>query len=203
VSAVGFDLDGTLYDEFEFVHQAYAVIAPLLAAASGAATERVFAALSARWLEMGSSYPHIFEEVLGADLPPAEREEVVRRCVRAYRACRPVLALPKRVEILLAALGAKHPLFLITDGSPGTQQAKIDALHLARFVPAERTVLTGAHGGDCTKPGAGALVHLPAHLCADPARVVFFGDRACDRGFAAAAGFQFVEVWCMIRKETA
>jgi len=72
LKAIGFDLDGTLYNEYDFVQQVYREIVRglKLPAGEGAA---VLKFMEERWLEKGSSYPYIFQETL--ELFPAVGED--------------------------------------------------------------------------------------------------------------------------------
>ena len=57
ITAVGFDMDGTLYDEYNFITQVYSEINRQLIK-----DEAVLLFMCHRWIEKGSSYPHIFNE---------------------------------------------------------------------------------------------------------------------------------------------
>ena len=61
IKYVGFDLDGTLYDEFDFIYQVYSKIVKANASLLG---DNMSALnwMKERWLEKGSSYNLIFDE---------------------------------------------------------------------------------------------------------------------------------------------
>ena len=61
IDFVGFDLDGTLYDEFDFISQVYRPIAIILAKATNNCPDAVYDRLLRRWTDMGSSYNKIFD----------------------------------------------------------------------------------------------------------------------------------------------
>ena len=63
VKAVGFDMDGTLYDEYEFISQVYSEINIRLIN-----DLEVLRFMEKRWLEKGSSYPFIFQEAYSMQL---------------------------------------------------------------------------------------------------------------------------------------
>jgi len=200
VRVVGFDLDGTLYDEFDFIRQAYQPIAARLAAAVRGSVESVYRTLLDRWLEKGSSYPRIFEELLAATgVDQANAAGVVAECLELFRATEPRLALCQRVTHLLNEFSRRYGLFLVSDGRPRLQRAKMAALGLDRWFKAGNIVVSGEHGPEFRKPSnrMKAKVQALAQPLA-PSAVVYFGDRMVDRDFAANAGFTFVGVHCLV-----
>jgi len=58
VKYVGFDLDGTIYDEFDFIKQVYSQINKQIFK-----HQNSFEFILSRWIEKGSSYTKIFDEV--------------------------------------------------------------------------------------------------------------------------------------------
>lgn len=199
VHIIGFDMDGTLYDEAEFIAQVYRPIAGVLAAATGEDRDTMYARLMRRWLEKGSSYNRIFGEALeGAGLAESVVRETVAKCLAEFRAFSPELGLPARVRTILDAVKEMFPLFLVSDGSAGLQQRKFDSLGLQRWFDPANIAISGRYGADYCKPGI-RMVEQIALLRdrAAAAGVLFFGDRDIDAQFAATAGFQFVQVACM------
>jgi FMN phosphatase YigB (HAD superfamily) len=196
IQAVGFDIDGTLYDEMEFISQVYRPISHIIAEACGVDKEEVYERVLARWMEKGSSYDRIFEEVLiDHGLSHSERTKVVNKCLAAYRSFNPALSLSSRVRFLLQVLSNAHTLFLVTDGTPRLQRAKSRSLGLERWFSESNSIFTGEYGEGHAKPDTRPLsdLEIPAVTSA-PDKVVFFGDRQCDREFAKRAGFHFLSV---------
>ena len=198
VRVLGLDMDGTLYDEAEFIAQVYRPIADIIARSAGGPAEPIHAALLRRWLEKGSSYPRIFDEALAARgvTGPAARE-AVDECLAVFRGFTPRLTLPARVGIILDAMAEKYPLFLISDGSAGLQQKKFAALDLGRWFEPANVGFCATLGTGFDKPDTRILREIRVLDETAPAAVVFFGDRDVDSRFAANAGFHFVGVQCM------
>jgi FMN phosphatase YigB (HAD superfamily) len=199
VRVVGFDLDGTLYDEAEFIAQVYRTIAAIIARSTGRPAEPIHAVLLRRWLEKGSSYDRIFGEALAASgvLDPAAGQ-AIDECVAAFRGFTPTLTLPARVQAILDAMIEKYPLFLISDGSAGLQQRKFAALGLGRWFEPANVGFSATRETGFAKPDTRILGEIRAlRQGSAPAEVVFFGDREVDARFAASAGFHFVRVQCM------
>lgn len=200
VKIVGFDLDGTLYDEFEFVRQAYQLIAARFAKLCAQPADLINSTMLNRWLEKGSSYNRIFEEQLRrAGVTEPDISRAVEEAVQTFRACKPDLALPVRVVRLLDLLSEGRTFFLVTDGQAELQWAKITSLGLARWFRRENIAVSGEYGPDYRKPSTKLLEKLAVFpQMRQEAPAVYFGDREVDKGFAANAGFTFIEVHCMV-----
>jgi FMN phosphatase YigB (HAD superfamily) len=199
VRAVGVDMDGTLYDEAEFIAQVYRPIAAIIARASGGLAERVHESMLRRWLEKGSSYNRIFEEALAmGGVSPEAARETIEECLATFHGFSPSLTLPVRVAAVLDAALQQYPLFLVSDGSAGLQQKKFAALGLGRWFEPANVGFCATLGSGFDKPHTRILgeIHALGESVA-PAEVVFFGDREIDKQFATNAGFRYVQVHCM------
>lgn len=201
VQTVGFDLDGTLYDEYDFIAQVYRPIAKSLVEVSGGEIDAMYDRLLQRWLEKGSSYNRLFDEILvEARVPAVERSRVIAQCLSEFRNFQPQLCLPVRVEKILDWVGARFPLFLVTDGGEKLQRAKVEALGLERWVSRDNTSISGCLGQGITKPDI--RMSLPVRILqgseVQPRNVVYFGDRDVDAAFSENCGYQFVRVNVMM-----
>lgn len=195
---IGFDMDGTLYDELSFIEQVYVPISRYLAEACGGNENEIYAAILQRWKEKGSSYPYIYSELLNAyRMPESEQRPTISECLRLYRHFKPCLKLSDEVVQILAYFRDRYPLFLVTDGNPVLQSSKIAALGLHAYFTSENMGLTGAHGACYSKPSINILGKIETLEGRHPSQIVYFGDRSVDKQFAANAGFQFVSVKCM------
>ncbi|MDT9198038.1 HAD family hydrolase [Limnospira fusiformis KN01] len=203
VGIIGFDLDGTLYDEMEFIAQVYKPIARIISKSCKADCGSVYYSMLSRWLQKGSSYNQIFDEILIANgLNKNSRDLVIAECLDTFRRFSPTLTLPARVGVILAEINKKYRIFLLTDGSNVLQTEKFNALQLDRWFSLKDIVITGNYGKDYLKPSTKALAHIKAlDDCIYPETVVYFGDREIDRKFAQTAGFLFVKVKCLIPVE--
>lgn len=201
VRVVGFDMDGTLYDEAEFIWQCYLPISEYLAQViTGASADGIRSRMYQRWLEKGSSYNRIFSEILGgADFSAEKQDELSLNCVEIFRQFKPQLNLPSRVRALLDEFKQQYPVFLVSDGSAELQSAKFQSLGLDKWFAKDDVAISGVFGRGFQKPGVAILENLAlVKSLADTSAVVYFGDRDVDRMFCEAAGFQHVRVSCMI-----
>ncbi|HSH65695.1 MAG TPA: HAD family hydrolase [Bacteroidia bacterium] len=196
IKIVGFDVDGTLYDEFEFITQVYQPIAEKIASLSSNEMEEVKNVMLRKWLEKGSSYPFIFSETL-VEMHVEEnvQEELIEQALRIFRAFVPVISLSERMKWILTELKENYELFIVSDGSSQLQWNKIKSLKLENYVHKENIFISGDHGRDTEKPGLTSLRMLPVFSKEYHAQeVVFFGDRLKDKQYAKNAGFYFIDI---------
>jgi len=197
---VGFDLDGTLYDEFEFIRQAYEPIAARFAVLGTRPADLIYSTMLSRWLEKGSSYNRLFDEVLReSGVPERDIARAIEEAVQTFRTCKPKLVLPSRVSHLLDLISEGRNIFLVTDGQPELQWAKITALGLSRWIQRKNIAVSGEYGPDYRKPSTRLLEKLPVFpQTRQTPQGIYFGDRPVDEGFAANAGLVFIKVHCMV-----
>jgi len=199
VRIVGFDLDGALYDELNFIEQVYRPISKYLSIFCNGNEKEVYIYMLQRWLEKGSSYDHIFEDVLSLYGETGRKpSDVIQQCLTIYRNYQPKLKLSRRVSIILNYFAERYSMFLITDGQSSLQRAKISSLGLEKWFPLEHVSISGDYGSNYQKPALLALKKIKLFSQKiTPELVVYFGDRQNDLLFAENAGFQFVSVYCM------
>ena len=196
VEIIGFDMDGTLYDEFDFISQVYKPIAERLSALGKDTVPAIYSRLLDRWLEKGSSYRYIFSEVLQSyDLDEPRREIIINELLDIFKNFIPQLALSSRVQYLLDFFNTNFELFLVTDGDKVLQAAKFSSLGLEKWFAPENVWISGSSEPEYQKPSkriAEKIHILTPHSQAQ--QIVFFGDREIDRAFALTMGYQYVQV---------
>src|SRR5690554_5620600 len=122
---IGFDLDGTLYDDFDFISRVYREIVEKAGGGPGR-REEMMDFMLLRWLEKGSSYPFIFRET---QEKYGLRPDFVEKALMVYRNNSPSLNLSPRVKFLLHRIKKDGKgLFLVTDGNEKLQQKKVETL---------------------------------------------------------------------------
>ena len=192
-------MDGTLYDEFEFIVQVYKPIAERLAGVCGDNRQVIYSWMIERWLEKGSSYRYIFSEVLQQyEVEEAQRDSIIIELLDIFRNFKPQLVLSKRVQFLLDFFKSTFELFLVTDGGITLQTAKFKSLGLEKWFAPENVWISGTSGPRYQKPSqhiAEKIKILSPAL--QPQHVVFFGDREIDRTFALNLKYQFVQAYCL------
>ncbi|OBP15404.1 hypothetical protein A5320_08580 [Rheinheimera sp. SA_1] len=194
ISHIGFDLDGTLYDEADYVIQAYELISAYFAKQLNIDAAAVHQKLFQRWQEKGSSYPFIFSELLDQYTMGKEHiQTMVSEAVKIYRSTPAKLELPQSSIDMLDQLKPHFSLFLITDGQVATQNYKIKQLGLLRWFEPQNIVITGSIAPDAAKPSTKALTQLPELALVPASQVMYVGDRTVDQDFSTTAGFVFCQ----------
>lgn len=189
---IGFDLDGTLYKEKEFIQQVYKEISKYLATLTEKPMQDIYFYMLGRWIEKGSSYPFIYEETI-QQFGILNKGEIIKKCLQIYRNFSPNLRLSKNVAKILDIISKEKLIFLVTDGNAVLQRKKFHSLQLQRWFSEENTIFTGELGIKYYKPSVEALKYIRiTHI--KPKNVLFIGDRNIDVEFAKNAGFDSILV---------
>lgn len=193
---VGFDMDGTLYDEFDFIRQVYVPIAAVLGDDNNSSLESRLQFMLNRWSEKGSSYPLIFEETLERENVPKEFwPEKISTSLKVFRTFVPTLNLSASMQQILEYCNTDKELFLVSDGSSVLQWNKFNALGLNRYFRTENVFISGDHGIATQKPSLASLNAVNVlKKKTEKDRVVFIGDRVQDEIYAKDAGFKFIHI---------
>lgn len=189
---IGFDMDGTLYNEINYIEEVYANIAQQIAQYTDFVVEDIYNWMLERWIEKGSSYPYIFSETL-SEFSIQNRFFSVENCLTIYRNHEPNLSLESQVVKVLQTIQEEKPLFLVTDGHYGLQKRKFASLKLSDWFLDENVVFTGKFGASYYKPNTKVIDYIEC-LKNDDTSVLFLGDRKIDEEFAANANFSFIRV---------
>jgi FMN phosphatase YigB (HAD superfamily) len=191
VEHIGFDMDGTLYDEFQFISQAYLKIAKSFSGSDA------YPYMTKRWLEKGSSFPKIFDETYEKFskqlVHPAKKSVFIEESLHTFRNVKPNLTISPRTRHILEFFKNRYSLFLVSDGQLQLQQRKFSALGLESFFNTSNVVFTGINARLFEKPSIASLSLIDSN----PKASVFFGDRETDHMFAKNCGMQFQKVYNM------
>lgn len=195
IKTVGFDMDGTLYDEFDFICQVYHPIAKIFSNLDYDA-DIIMKTMLLKWLDKGSSYPFIFSETLKETGFEIDRhEKLIKEALLIFRNFNPVLLLSKRIKLLLEELKERYELFLVSDGSSALQWNKIISLGLENYFDKQNIFISGDYGTGTEKPSLASLKHLTVfNKNLKNNEIVFIGDRIVDENFAKNAGFYFINI---------
>lgn len=193
IEYVGFDMDGTIYDEFEFIVQPYELISNLFVK-----KDIVFNSMCNRWLEKGSSYNKIFDETYNKYshilVNVMSKNDFISSSLDIFRNIEPSLKLTNRSKIILEHCKEKYKIFLITDGNNILQKKKFNSLGLNQYFDDSQVVYTDLYSKEYAKPGIKSLELINII----PSQSIFFGDRDKDKNFALSSKMQFVKVYNMI-----
>jgi len=172
---VVFDLDDTLYEEMSFVRGGFRAVAAWLAQeVPGARAESCYEWMMDELAHRGRG--RVFDAVLERLGRRASRR-MVAACVQVYRKHEPDLRLyPDAGRALRALDAAGVPVYIVTDGHPGVQAAKLKALGLAGKPPVRRCYLTRRYGLHHEKPSPHCFLSISEREGIPPERIVYVGD---------------------------
>jgi putative hydrolase of the HAD superfamily len=164
VRAVGFDLDGTLFDDRQYVRMGLDAAARELESRTGVDARDEF---HEAYIERGIC-ERTFDHVLDEHGLPAE---LVDDLVRAYHAHEGDLSPYDETGPVLEALADEYRLGLLTGGTNGRE--KLDRLGIASHFDA----VVVAAGADVTKRDSESFVELLDALDVRPSETAYVGDR--------------------------
>lgn len=141
---VAFDLDDTLYSEAQYAQSGYRAVAAMLADEDMARATSLVEIMTAARCSAENPF-----DALAEYMQPKQRDEFISRCVETYRAHWPDIKLYAEASRLLGRLSESGVrLALVTDGATSRQMAKISALGLDRYFPADNIFISETVGVD-------------------------------------------------------
>lgn len=169
VDAVVVDIDDTLYLERDYVRSGFDAVGRWAGPQLGIDD---FGARAWESFEAGTR-GRIFDEVL-ATSGQGPHDAVITEMVARYRTHSPSIALTDDAQAALERWTGSVALAAVTDGPLSSQQAKVKALALDRWVPL--VVFTAALGHGKGKPDTAAFELVQAQLGVDGNRCVYIAD---------------------------
>jgi phosphoglycolate phosphatase-like HAD superfamily hydrolase len=190
---VVFDLDGCIYDEFDFISQRYHLITNELV--SKAYRDNILEWMLENWLTNGSSDDTLFRRI-ELEYVKSVAVNFETKALKLYREKPINLELSNRTKFIFNQLQQRNVCFMmVTDGNSKLQRLKFNSLGLAEFFSEKDIVFTGDLGTSFYKPHPAAYTKLVQGV---NGRAVYLGDREIDRLFAKNIGLDFIKVRNMI-----
>lgn len=174
MTVICFDLDDTLYKEFDYLKSAYWEIAFHAAQGDKLLADKAYGVMLQAYNDGGNAFLRL-NELLGAETPVGEY-------LAMYRTHLPNIHLDREIAELLDTLKAAGcTLGLITDGRSVQQRNKIVALGLDRWIAEENIIISEEIGSE--KPSEANYRRL-MEWHPDAERFVYVGDNP-KKDFAA------------------
>lgn len=190
---VGFDIDGTVYDEFDFIKQAYVGVAKVIAEYIKVDEKEVFNELCNQWKQFGSSKTTLFQDVFSLFSNEKAEPEFIKLCVEAFRNQPIELKLSDTAkEVFDYLLENNIDRYIVTDGNSYLQRKKINALELNRWFNESQIAISGDYGKEYQKPSpymAKQVLNINSNV-----RNLYFGDRDVDMNFAKNINSDFIRI---------
>lgn len=191
ISAVGFDLDNTLYPQDQHLLSFFRAASSWLAPGRRLNADEIEQAFVDTYRKRTSYYPRLFDEALeGFGLATSD---IIDGLVTRYHAHRAALTLYPGVGEMLVRLHDRNRLFLITDGHAQMQRNKVSELGLEKSFDA--IVFTHEHGREWHKPSVLPFEYAAGVVQQAPSQCVYVGDNPhCDAAGARQVGMATIRV---------
>jgi putative hydrolase of the HAD superfamily len=185
-----FDLDDTLYPEFDYVRSGFTAVGAHLEQA-GLTPPGEFATRAWQRFTAGQR-TRVFDDLL-AEFRVPDPASLTPQLVALYRDHLPTLSLFPDAARFLSALDPHTPRALITDGYATAQRNKVQALQLADHIPT--CVFSDDFGRACWKPHPRPFQEVESRLGLPGQDLVYVGDNPLkDFVGARARGWRSVRI---------
>lgn len=177
-----FDLDDTLYPEWDYIRSGFRAVERFLLAAGVGCTD-----LSTNWYQLRRTGEHkVFDSWLRSGTDAAEivaalfgdSEAALRTLIDVFRGHEPDINAYPGIEEMLNLIrnqpDAETAVCLVSDGHLSTQRAKWRALGLSRFF--DVVVFNDELGRECWKPSPAGLNLVLATLQREASDAVYVAD---------------------------
>ncbi|MCH5155397.1 MAG: HAD-IA family hydrolase [Clostridiales bacterium] len=170
IKAVVFDLDDTLFPEYDYVKSGYKAVAKQIEKKYG-----IDDAYDELLTLFGENNNNVFNRYLQSK-GLSDIEQAVSELVEIYHTHTPEIQLSDEVKHTLALLREKgYKLGVITDGRPQGQRAKIVSLGLEGMV--DKIIITDELGGkECRKPNPKAFNLMAEYFGISLNEMMYVGD---------------------------
>ena len=172
ITTVVFDLDDTLYDEFEYCKSGFrAVAARLSEMQQNYSIEQIYDALWAQF--RAGNHTKTFNAAL-EKLKIHYNNDFIAELIDIYRNHKPDIPLPQDSHEVLDILNEKYTLAMLTDGFLPAQQLKVEALGIAKYFKC--IIYTEELGREYWKPSPAGFEKLLQTLQSVPEQTIYVAD---------------------------
>lgn len=163
-----FDLDHTLYDEYNFVKGGMSVVADFLCPILEVRANEI---LDALLQELKVKREGVFNRLL--EKYGKKNQKLIRKCLSIYRLHDPQISLLPEAQRCLKRFKS-YPLYVVTDGNKVVQKRKFLALDLAPLI--KHCFCTYAYGKKHSKPSTYCFEKICMREKVRPNEIVYIGD---------------------------
>jgi len=172
ITTIAFDLDDTLYDEFDYCKSGFTAVADFLSARAEPLTSAdIFNCLWAQFT--GGDRKTTFNTALDK-LAIAYDDKLIGELITTYRNHEPKITLPADAATLLDQLRGYYKMALLTDGFLPAQQLKVRALHIEEYF--DCIVYTEQLGREFWKPSPVGFEKIMDQLDVPAEQIVYVAD---------------------------
>ena len=191
--AVIFDLDGTIYNEWDYLSQAYRAIGRNAEDHFGISELQVYGFLENEFLTAGRS--GLFDKLIEKFGLPAEFKQEALSILRNAEMSEKLACYSEIKECLQWLAGRQKQIFIVTNGNVIQQKNKIRNIAFGGLLDHIQVIYADEIK---PKPDPEVFFYLQKKYQVRPEEIVMIGDSITDESFAAAAGIDFIHVKNMI-----
>jgi len=185
--AVIFDLDGTLYNERDYLSAAWLGIGRDLEKKRGVSEKRVYQFLEDEFLLHG--HRALFNKLITAfELPPAYLSEALE-ILRNIEITGKITCYPEMTACMEWLITQGRQLFIVTNGNVIQQKNKIKSIEFGTLLNHIEVIYANEI---VPKPDPAVFLHLQKKYQLLNEEVLMIGDSSTDESFCQAAGIDFV-----------
>ena len=173
VKLIGFDLDDTIYPEYEFVISGFYAVSKEMAIDIDIDENNLLSLMISKFRV---SSRNVFDRVLSHFEINASKD-LINKYVQIYIEHEPKICAYKDIKTSLALLKKKYKIALITDGNAVSQRNKIRVLGVEEFF--DEIIFTDDYGKSFWKPSPYAFELLKQRTKIDYSCMVYVGDNPC------------------------
>jgi putative hydrolase of the HAD superfamily len=169
MKAIVFDLDDTLYDEYDYVRSGFRKVAAFLSTHLNVQTEEIYSWMWNRLQTHGRGA--IFDDVLKEY--GFYTKKIGHQCLMVYRMHLPNIILPEETKQVLERTKSFRR-YIVTDGNKIVQHNKLKVLGL--YNEMEHCYVTHRYGVRNAKPSPYCFLHILNKEKIEPHEIVYIGD---------------------------
>jgi HAD superfamily hydrolase (TIGR01549 family) len=190
-----FDLDNTIYDEKDYLFQAYKAISQKLeAVARGYNKSDLLAIILEIYSKEGRE--KLFDKFLSKI---GLENTYITECLKILRSFDPQLPIEitGEVRIILSALEEQgKPVYVLTNGNPEQQKNKIRNI---RWGGLDKNIVFIMADEFESKPSPAGIIHILNMTRTEKDKVIMTGDKETDRDSAFNGGIDFIFIFDLAR----
>jgi FMN phosphatase YigB (HAD superfamily) len=185
-----FDLDNTIYNEEEYLFQAYTAICNRFAAPENGYDRRsLFKLMMKIYREEGRD--KLFDKFLSVSGLGLSNLPECLKILRSFRPERQIPLFPKTEKILKYLIEQDRKIFVLTNGNPAQQKNKIRSLLWNNLDNKISFILANEIE---PKPSPAGIFHILEITGFEKDKTLFVGDSPIDRECASEGGIQFINI---------
>ena len=171
MKVIVFDMDDTLYDEFNYVKSGFNAVANFLSSEVDVCSDDIYNWMWNRLKTHGRG--KIFDDLLFAH--KVYSRALANRCLSVYRLHKPNMELPIESIRIIKKL-EKHSCYIVTDGNRIVQSNKVKALGLDKKMV--HCYITHRYGRKHSKPSPYCFLQIAKRENINPSEIVYVGDNS-------------------------